>query len=71
MDEKNDKNEEGEILDKLKWWRLGSKDEEEHGFRMIQSNFGIKLNSIREIKKESMDLLNKHKSTTEFFKKFY
>jgi hypothetical protein len=32
-----DKNEEktSEIMDKLKWWRLGSKDEEEHGYRMI------------------------------------
>lgn len=53
MDE-NSEEKTNEIMDKLKWWRLGSKDEEEHGYRMIQSNFGIKLNSIREIKKESM-----------------
>jgi hypothetical protein len=69
LDEK-DEEKAHEVLERLKWWRLGSKDEEEHGYRMIQSNFGIKLTSIREIKKESEDLLNQHNSTTEFFMRF-
>jgi hypothetical protein len=33
LDDKIDEDE-IEVLQKLKWWRLGSRDEEEHGFRM-------------------------------------
>ena len=55
------------ILDRLKWWRLGSKDEEEHGYRMRQSNFSLKLNALKDMEKESQDLLKQHRHSAEFF----
>ena len=52
-----------EILGRLKWWRLGSKDEEEHNFRMKQSNFSLILNNLKDMQLQSKELLKEHRQS--------
>jgi len=42
-----------EVMARIKWWKLGSKDDDEHGYRQMQSNFSIKASDLKGIHKES------------------
>eukprot|EP00347_Sterkiella_histriomuscorum_P011827 403370951 len=61
---------EKEILSRLKWWRLGSKDDDEHGFRARQSNFSIKILDLKEMQNESKQMLIEHEQQSKFFQSF-
>ncbi|CDW80964.1 UNKNOWN [Stylonychia lemnae] len=61
---------EKEVINKLRWWRLGAKDDDEHGYRQIQSNFNIKMMDLKKMGKNANTLLDEQQNASKYFKSF-
>lgn len=57
-------------MQRLKWWRLGSKDDNEHGFRSTLSNQAIKLIGVKNLHKQSENLLKDHFETQKYYQQY-
>ena len=54
-------------IEKLRWWKQGSNNNEEHGYRMTSSNIGIRLHDLKEMENEAKELLRSHQTACQFY----